>query len=421
MRQFKFAPSPEPFEIIQGGITTKKSGRPLKTSDAIAQEKVDDIDKLRSLGLDFSYNEMTGQIEFVGKSGEVEFIEGPRLSYLGSELAVRFGQSLVDTRLKPAVSYLAHENCYDPRVRFLDRCEEEYEWTDDIHKISSIYFDNNSEICDKAMTRLMVGLVARAYNPGCSMSWLPILVGDQGAGKSMFSRNLVPEHMFAEINADLTTLMREPYRLHTGWLLEMPEIDHFFKPQFAESLKNLITLQVDEIRKPYELPTKARRGFAFIGTSNSPQFLVDSTGNRRFIPISITSGFQVPWRNLIEKRGSLWASAVKLYKQGYAWEFSTGELAQLREYQDNFMERDAWFPAIQKWISSKKSVSTAEILELCLDISVASQHNGHQRRAGAVMRGLGWSQSSRKINGVSKRVWVRTDKAEPQTDSLKDF
>jgi predicted kinase len=41
------------------------------------------------------------------------------------------------------------------------------------------------------MQRMMIGAVARAYNPGCSMSWLPILVGAQGVGKSMFSRNLV--------------------------------------------------------------------------------------------------------------------------------------------------------------------------------------------------------------------------------------
>ena len=42
------------------------------------------------------------------------------------------------------------------------------------------------------MQRMMIGAVARAYKPGESMSWLPILVGAQGVGKSMFARNLVP-------------------------------------------------------------------------------------------------------------------------------------------------------------------------------------------------------------------------------------
>ena len=31
---------------------------------------------------------------------------------------------------------------------------------------------------------MLIGSVARAHNHGCSMSWLPILIGKQGAGKS---------------------------------------------------------------------------------------------------------------------------------------------------------------------------------------------------------------------------------------------
>ena len=72
-----------------------------------------------------------------------------------------------------------------------------------------------------------------------------------------------------------------------GWVLELPEIDQFFKPHQSEVLKNLVTLQVDEVRRPYELPSKAKRGFIFIGTSNEQQLLVDSAGKRRFVPIRI--------------------------------------------------------------------------------------------------------------------------------------
>ena len=60
-------------------------------------------------------------------------------------------------------------------------------------KIGEVFLGNKHNIATLAMQRMMIGAVARAYNPGCSMSWLPILVGAQGVGKSMFSRNLVPE------------------------------------------------------------------------------------------------------------------------------------------------------------------------------------------------------------------------------------
>ena len=74
--------------------------------------------------------------------------------------------------------------------------------------------------------------------------------------------------------SDLHTLIKESYRLHSGCISELPEIDQFFKPTHAEVLKNLITQHVDEISRPYELPSKAKRWFSFIGTSNVHQLVV---------------------------------------------------------------------------------------------------------------------------------------------------
>ena len=421
MTKFTFNPSPEPLKVLQGGITTASPGRPKKASDTVAQEKIADIEKLKSLGIDFSKNLMTAQIEFQGSDGQTEILEGDRLSYLGSTLAVRFGESLPDIRLKPAVSYLANENRFDPRINFLQRCSEEFEPSADIERLSSLYLNNDDPIANMALKRMLVGAVARAYDHGCSMSWLPILVGAQGAGKSMFARSLVPQEMFVELNADLHTLIKEPYRMHQGWILEIPEIDQHFKPQHAEVLKNLITLQVDEIRRPYELPSKAARGFIFIGTSNQPELLVDSTGNRRFVPIRIPNGHEIPWRQLKEDRGALWAAAVQLYKNHEPWEYSTGQLAELSSYQNEFLEMDSWTDAIAAYVQDKQYPTTAQILQNAVDISVGQTHNGMQRRCGRVMRTLGFEASSRRVNGRSTRVWVRTDSAKAISNSLTDF
>lgn len=421
MTKFSFNPSPEPLTVLQGGLSTKGPGRPRKTTDAVAQEKIADIDKLRDLGIGFSKNLMTNAIEFVGSDGRIQTLEGDRLSWLGSDLAVRFGASLPDTRLKPAVQFLANENAYDPRQQFLERCAEEHEPSDGIHSIATDYLGNNSEIANLAMKRMLIAAVARAYEPGCSMSWLPILIGAQGRGKSQFAKSLVPRDLFAEMNSDLNTLTKEAYRLHSAWVLELPEIDQFFKPQHAEVLKNLITLQVDEIRRPYELPSKCKRGFVFIGSSNEHQLLVDSTGNRRFVPIRIPNSHDIPWRRLREERGALWSAAVALYRQGEAWEYTTGELAQLSTYQEDYMERDSWYDAINTYISDKTMVTTAEILRNAIDIGLDRITNGHQRRVGRVMRGMGWDNSSRKVNGKSTRVWLRPKDAVEITEKISDF
>ena len=421
MRKFNFNPTPEPLTLINGGLTTPKAGRPRKTTDVVAQEKIADIKKLEDIGVGFAKNLMTNQVEYQGNGGQTVALEGDRLTWLGSDLAMRYGASLPDVRLKSAVHFLANENAYDPRIQFLERCAEEHEPSSGIHTIASDYLGNGSPIANAALMQMLVGAVARAYQPGCSMSWLPILISNQGRGKSAFAKNLVPRDMFAEMNSDLHTLIKESYHLHSSWILELPEIDQFFKPSQAEVLKNLITLQVDEIRRPYELPSKARRGFIFIGTSNEHQLLVDSTGNRRFVPIRIPNTHDIPWRRLLDERGGLWAAAVKLYREGQQWEYTSGELADLSQYQDDFLERDSWYDAINTYISGKTMVTTADILRNAIDIGLDRINNGHQRRVGRVMRAMGWDNSSRKVNGKSTRVWLRPKVAVEITEKLYNF
>ena len=67
-----------------------------------------------------------------------------------------------------------------------------------------------------------------------------------------------------------------------------------------------------------------------IGTTNRNQFLVDSTGNRRFVPLEIGAGFQVPWKRLQQERDSIWAAAVHAYRDSQTYEFDAGEIAQLQ-------------------------------------------------------------------------------------------
>ncbi len=64
-----------------------------------------------------------------------------------------------------------------------------------------------------------------------------------------------------------------------------------------------------------------------IGTTNRNQFLVDSTGNRRFVPLEIGAGFLIPWKQLAAERDMLWAAAVNAYRSGMAHEFTAGEIA----------------------------------------------------------------------------------------------
>ena len=275
----------------------------------------------------------------------------------------------------------------------------------------------------------MIGAVARAYNPGCSMSWLPILVGAQGAGKSQFSRSLVPDALFSEITTPLDTLMREQYRLHVAWLLELPEIDNYFNIRNIENFKNLITSRTDEVRFPYaSLPSKLARRFVLIGTTNRNQFLVDSTGNRRFVPLEIGGGFQIPWRQLAEERDSMWAAAVAAYRDGQPYEFNAGEIAQIAEYIQEFGDPDPWMDKIASYVMIRQEVTAADVLSNALELDPRQQGRKESRRVADCLQAMGWRRlvTSRKDEETGKkrsvRVWQRPkDDPLPENPMLNDF
>ncbi len=85
-----------------------------------------------------------------------------------------------EQRVKAAVQYAAGKNTYCPIRKYLDKCADHYHHTPEWESIGEVFLGNSHKLATVAMQRMMIGAVARAYNPGCSMSWLPILVGASG-------------------------------------------------------------------------------------------------------------------------------------------------------------------------------------------------------------------------------------------------
>ena len=94
--------------------------------------------------------------------------------------------------------------------------------------------------------------------------------------------------MFAEMNSDLHTLIKESYRLHSSWILELPEIDQS-SSHASEVLKDLITLELEAGGQHWQ-QTLCSHPY-----SEHPRHPVATSPRRE---------------------GGLWAAAVKLYREG---------------------------------------------------------------------------------------------------------
>ena len=227
---------PEPLPDAQ---TVKRRGRPKKSNDDAAKEREADVEKVRTILTDLRKNELTGSIEYTDPNGKTIALQGNDLDMMTTKLHVSTGSLFLSHASRSAIQYAALKNSYCPIRRYLDHCAAHAKPHQDWERIGEVFLGNRHSIATLAMQRMMIGAVARAYNPGCSMSWLPILVGAQGVGKSMFSRNLVPDLLFSEITTPLDTLMKEQYRLHVAWLLELPEIDNYFNIKTLKTSKTL--------------------------------------------------------------------------------------------------------------------------------------------------------------------------------------
>lgn len=125
-----------------------------------------------------------------------------------------------------------------------------------------------------------------------------VLQGEQGIGKTTWFKSLVPKLLQAyvatgeHLDPDDTNSLR---RCLATWICEIGELDATFRKSDIERLKAFLSQFEDKIRLPYDRGiSNYRRRTSFCGSVNPKQFLVDRTGNRRFLPLAVKQISRLP-------------------------------------------------------------------------------------------------------------------------------
>jgi predicted P-loop ATPase len=236
----------------------------------------------------------------------------------------------------------------------------------------------------------MKGLVNRVCTPGCQFDTVLVLEGGQGIGKSSVLRALAMP-WYAETTMDIDTKDFQLI-LTQNILVEFSEGASLSRSE-AKSLKQKITEREDNFRRPYEKsPQKFPRRCVFAMTTNEEQYLKDTTGNRRWLPIALpNTKADVEW--VFENRLQLFAEA---YHRVYELKETTYEFPQeeLLLAQSSRMEEDPWVSAIVNWYFDELSdqeradgVTTVEAHTKALwDISRKDFGNGQSQRVASLFR-----------------------------------
>lgn len=252
----------------------------------------------------------------------------------------------------------------------------------------------------------------RIIEPGIKADMAVILSGLQGENKSTAISCMVPfDSWFTEISLGdkEDTLAR---RMRGKSSIELGELGGMHAKELEE-MKAFIVRRKDEwVPKYRERTTAFLRRNVFVGTTNRTDFLVDETGNRRFLPIVVG---RADVKKIVRDRNQLWAQARDWFlADGIMWQ-EAEKLAKLEHV--NFAAHDSWEDDISIWLNDdemtkvkpadKPYLKTSEIFKEALGISSQGTNPGLEKRLSRVMKSLQWEKKVTWVDGRAARVFVR--------------
>jgi len=254
---------------------------------------------------------------------------------------------------------------------------------------------------------MFTAMVRRVRVPGSKYDEMIILESEQGFSKSSALRAICPsEEYFSDdlpLNVDAKQIIE---RTLGKMLIEASDMSGSRKAD-RDHLKAMLSRQKDgPARLAYaRTPVERWRQFIVVGTTNSGEYLADSTGNRRFWPVRV-GRFDV--EGIIRDRDQLWAEACFYESRGDSIRLEEELWAEAGEIQERRREVDAWEDDIRRYIEDLQPASTgrkqvtAQALWEALGIAIDRRDLMGARRIGAIMQRLRFRRTN--IRGTDNKV-----------------
>lgn len=270
----------------------------------------------------------------------------------------------------------------------------------------------------------LVGAVNRLIKPGCKFDTALVVEGKQGAGKST-ALGVLGGDWYLE-----TTIHMESKDMLVAmqgvWLIEFAEGGSLKKAE-QEAIKALLSTRIDRFRKPYgrENGTYPRR-CAIAMTTNHSEYLKDTTGNRRWLPVTVQEGENTDIAWLKENRDQLIAEAAVLAKAGYEyWMFPTKELEEAQQkrmiagpFQDKIME--FMIPLLQS-DDGVMGVLVETLVDDVIKLPAGQEYKRHSTlmEVTTILKNILKMEKKRvMIGGVQKNRWTPTEETKKVVDTL---
>ena len=246
---------------------------------------------------------------------------------------------------------------------------------------------------------------------------VPTLIGQQGCGKTVFVRRLLPPHLREYFlgHLNLANKFDKEMALTNNLLVNLDELDAISHSQQA-SLKQALSVNKVNSRPIFGRTQEDRPRFAsFVATTNNRHPLQDSTGSRRYICIQIPDGQLIDNTGEIDY-GQLYAQVVyELQELKAPYWFNNEEVARIQQLNQEYMEQKDIAEIIMACFRKPKEdeiVKTMNSTEMLKIIqreypSVPSTH-GTKVSIGTAMKELGFEHKEHSHVAYYKVVPLHT-------------
>lgn len=276
---------------------------------------------------------------------------------------------------------------------------------------------------------LLLGMTARLLKPGCVLEETVVLYGEQSCGKSEFCRILggfyeedkkgwFTDHLISMSGASKDS----SDTVSTSVVVEAAELTAMNKRERNE-VKAFLSRATEIYRPAYRRdPIERPRACIIIGTTNDHKFLHDPTGNRRFLPVSVSGGFGVygfsrPW--LQANRDQALAEAAHRFSAGEAYKFPMELWADAEAVRMQHTAPNPVQEFLKELLQDRPAIFATD-MEMALR---QAGHNPHNSEKGNIMHRLGYTADRYRIGGKLCRVWRKTSVTELKDEmfQLTDF
>lgn len=314
------------------------------------------------------FNELSESLEIKGEvpwSHPNEIWRDADDSQLIAYLELNYG-SFSERIYKNALAKIADDRCYHPIRDYLNALPP-WDGVPRVDRLMVTCLGAADTPYVHAITRKMLcAAIARVMVPGTKFDTVVVMIGPQGTGKSTLVSRLAMKWFNDSLMLTDTKDKTAPEKLQGYWIHEISELAGLRKGD-QETMKGFISRQNDIFRPAYgRHSTPHKRQCIFVGTTNAEQgFLRDTTGNRRFWPVTVP-GYSTVLPDTVSEEAAafhkhsweltqadidqIWAEAYMYYKDGEPLVLPVELKEDAQKTQRESMETDDREPLVREYL-----------------------------------------------------------------------